>query len=63
MAPPIMHSANQALGVDLAAYQTRFFVLPPLAMTESMLTLGDSQLSVPTLTVDLSEDAPRFTTN
>ena len=54
IAPPITLSADQVLGVDLAAYQTRFVVLPPLSMTDSMLSVGDSQLSVPTLIVDLS---------
>ena len=49
--------ANGTISIDLTAYQKNFIVGPPLLMTETTMSSGGVDVSVPTLILDMSDRA------
>ena len=49
--------ANGTISIDLTAYQNNFIFGPPLVMTETTMSSGGVDVSVPTLILDMSDYA------
>ena len=49
--------SNGTISIDLTAYQNNFIVGPPLLMTETTMSSGGVDVSVPTLILDMSDYA------
>ena len=54
---PLALWASNVLSVDLSGYQKNFIVGPPLVMTETTMSSGGTNVSVPTLILDMSDYA------